>query len=141
MGERSLLIAAERLFEAMGFPPGEAHVHRYVSPYEKGWKLQRKWIEDDRPRVEDMTGVHPDRNSLWRSIADQREMFNKIATGIAADLGHVARTARNSRSQLRSLKPRDQRARPTGPQIPRNRWRLSPPSFDTRSDPDIGSSN
>ena len=87
MGDRSLLIAAERLFAAMGLASSEALIHRFVSPYQKGWVLRRKWIEDDRPRQEDMTQVHPNRDSLWRSIEDQRAAFNKIAAGFARDLG------------------------------------------------------
>lgn len=89
MTHRSLLMAAERLFEATGLDPREASIDRFVSPYDKGWILRRKWIEDDRPRQKDMTGVHPNRDSLWRSIEDQRAMFNRIANGIAADLGIV----------------------------------------------------
>jgi len=85
MGERPLLIAAERLFETLGFPPGEAHLHRCLRP-RKGWKLQRKYLVNDRPRCEDITSYHPDRDSLWRTINDQRVIFEKIARGVAADL-------------------------------------------------------
>ena len=85
MGERPLLIAAERLFEALGFPPGEAHLRRCHRP-SKGWVLQRRWVENDRPKCEDITSKHPDKDSLWRAITDQRMIFEKIARGIADDL-------------------------------------------------------
>lgn len=70
MGERPLLITAEKLFETMGLPPGEAHIHRHSGRYEKGYKLVRRHVSGDRPRQTDITVLHPDRDSLWRSIKD-----------------------------------------------------------------------
>lgn len=77
MGDRPLLITAEKLFETMGLPPGEAHIHRFIGRYEKGFKLVRRYIDDERPRQTDITVVHPDRESLWRSIQDLISMAQK----------------------------------------------------------------
>lgn len=86
MGERPLLIAAERLFEAMGLPPGEAHISRSVKRGKRGYRLQRRYIENDRPKTCDITSIHHNKQSLWQSIDDMRFVFNKIACGIARDL-------------------------------------------------------
>lgn len=86
MGERPLLIAAERLFEAMGLPPGEAHICQSVVRGKRGYRLQRRWVEADRPKTCDITSVHGTKHSLWQSIDDMRNVFNKIAVGMARDL-------------------------------------------------------
>ena len=86
MGERPLLIAAERLFEAMGLPPGEAHICQSVMHGKRGYRLQRRFQENGRPKTCDMTSVHHNKQSLWQSIDDMRFAFNKIATGICNDL-------------------------------------------------------
>lgn len=82
MGEKSLLLTAEKLFETMGLPPGEAHIHRFIGRYQRGYKLQRRAGD----AVEDMTGLHPNKQSLWQAMKDLEGMLHKIAIGIAGDL-------------------------------------------------------
>ena len=82
MGEKSLLLTAEKLFETMGLPPGEAHIHRFVGIYEKGWKLQRRQGD----AIEDLTVLHANKDSLWRAMRDADHILHKIAVGISRDL-------------------------------------------------------
>lgn len=83
MGEKSLLLTAEKLFETMGLPPGEAHIHRFIGRYERGWKLQRRQGD----AIEDLSVLHATKDSLWRAMRDADHMFSKIASGISRDLG------------------------------------------------------
>ena len=82
MGDKSLLLTAEQLFETMGLPPAEAHIHRFIGRYERGWKLQRRQGD----AIENLTGLHATKISLWQAMRDMDHMFTKIAIGIARDL-------------------------------------------------------
>ena len=81
LGDKPLLLTAEKLFETMGLPPGEAHIHRYIGRYERGWKLQRRQGD----KREDLTGMHATKDSLWRAMRDADHMLHKIAVGISRD--------------------------------------------------------
>ena len=80
--------AAERLFVAMGLPPGEVFIHRFMSKYEKGWVLKRK---KPSGMVVSMTNIHPNKASLWLSIKDMtlihdKEMLERLTDNIQRDL-------------------------------------------------------
>ena len=83
MGEKSLLLTAEQLFETMGRPPGEAHIHRFIGRYQRGYKLRRR----SGDAVEDMTGLHPNKQSLWQAMKELEGMLHKISVGAGKDLG------------------------------------------------------